>query len=350
VDALLFRGQENDWTFARVPDGGDYWDYIAPRSRDTANPLAPPRVVISEFLYHTGFVTNLADPGLLEYVELFNGTGAPAPLFNETGLWRLSGGVGFEFPPNTTLAAGERIVVVPFAPTDTAVAAVFRATYGVPATTRLFGPWTGRLDNDTDRITLERPLAPDLPGEPSSIVAADEVIYFDREPWPGGADGNGFSYHRTVANRPGNDPAQWFAATPSPGRESAAPTGDEDGDGMPTAWELAHGLDPADPNDAGLDPDQDGLTNLEEYRAGTDPHEHSVRLDIQGAGAGLIEFTFLAPAGKQTGIESAGAVGSGAWVLDPSTVAPAQAVTRERTVIMAAPLEAAAHFYRVRIW
>ena len=39
---------------------------------------------------------------------------------------------------------------------------------------------------------------------------------------------------------------------------------------MPNAWELAHGLNPllADPDD---DLDGDGLLNLEEFQAGTDP-------------------------------------------------------------------------------
>jgi len=45
---------------------------------------------------------------------------------------------------------------------------------------------------------------------------------------------------------------------------------DSDSDGIPDAWEIAHGLDPLR-NDVNEDPDGDGRTNLEEYNAGTDP-------------------------------------------------------------------------------
>src|SRR5579884_3952475 len=42
--------------------------------------------------------------------------------------------------------------------------------------------------------------------------------------------------------------------------------------GIPKSWAVAHGLDPNDPTMPMQDPDRDGLTNLEEYNAGTDPN------------------------------------------------------------------------------
>ena len=55
---------------------------------------------------------------------------------------------------------------------------------------------------------------------------------------------------------------------------------DADGDGMPDAWEATFGLDPDDPSDAALDTDADGLSNLQEYLAGTYP----VSADSDGDG------------------------------------------------------------------
>ena len=46
---------------------------------------------------------------------------------------------------------------------------------------------------------------------------------------------------------------------------------DDDGDGMPDAWEIQYGFNPLDPADAGQDADHDGITNLAEYLAGTNP-------------------------------------------------------------------------------
>lgn len=50
------------------------------------------------------------------------------------------------------------------------------------------------------------------------------------------------------------------------------PANDDDADGMPNEWEELHELDPNNPADAAQDPDGDGLTNLQEFRLGTNPH------------------------------------------------------------------------------
>ena len=70
------------------------------------------------------------------------------------------------------------------------------------------------------------------------------------ETWRGG--GKGIINSQTAA---GGWPA--LASLPAPR--------DDDHDGMPDTWELAHGLDAADPADGPQDRDRDGYTNLEEY-------------------------------------------------------------------------------------
>jgi hypothetical protein len=48
---------------------------------------------------------------------------------------------------------------------------------------------------------------------------------------------------------------------------------DTDNDGMPDKWEAINKLNPKNKDDANLDPDKDGITNLQEYKNGTDPHK-----------------------------------------------------------------------------
>ena len=50
---------------------------------------------------------------------------------------------------------------------------------------------------------------------------------------------------------------------------------DDDNDGMADEWEIQNNLDPLDPDDACLDPDNDGLDNLGEYLKGSAPEEQT---------------------------------------------------------------------------
>ena len=50
-------------------------------------------------------------------------------------------------------------------------------------------------------------------------------------------------------------------------------SGDNDNDEIPDDWEYEYNLDPTDPSNAGEDPDGDGMTNKEEWEAGTDPNK-----------------------------------------------------------------------------
>lgn len=64
-----------------------------------------------------------------------------------------------------------------------------------------------------------------------------------------------------------------IALLPDNDKDSIADSYDEDddNDGIFDSWEIANGLNPFDGIDAVLDVDQDGLSNLEEFQAGTNP-------------------------------------------------------------------------------
>ena len=68
---------------------------------------------------------------------------------------------------------------------------------------------------------------------------------------------------------------------------------DTDHDGMPNDWEKKYGFNPNDPADAAKDADGDGFTNLEEYKAETDPKDKTSHPDY-------LESLALAGGIKQT--------------------------------------------------
>lgn len=111
---------------------------------------------------------------------------------------------------------------------------------------------------------------------------------------------------------------------------------DTDLDGMPDPWELTYGLDFADPLDAEQDSDLDGLTNRDEYEAGTAPDDPAsvLRVSFVGSDPAGVSLGFRPADGRsyvlQIGEDPAGGIwhdltnlpprsASEVWkVLDPS--------------------------------
>ncbi len=89
---------------------------------------------------------------------------------------------------------------------------------------------------------------------------------------------------------------------------------DSDGDRMPDLWEIANGLNP-NVNDADLDPDGDGMTNWQEYIAGTDPRDplSYLKVDQISSGAGSAVFRFTAISNRTYTVLYRSNLSAGPW-------------------------------------
>jgi hypothetical protein len=300
-----------------------------PRTLNAPNSAGLAGPVISEIMYHppdTGGVDNTRD----EYVELFNPAGTSVVLQDMNGVWRLDGGIEFTFPANTTLPPGGTLLVVNFDPADSTALSAFRSVYGLNGVVPILGPYSGKLGNRSDRVALEKPQFPDLPGDPYSWIIVDEVIYGNQNPWPTNANGWGMALRRAASTASGNDPANWLADTPSPGEFGTAPL-DSDGDGMPDSWEESYNLNPYSPADASLDADLDGMSNLAEFLSGTDPRNanSALRFDSATLTSGSLVLRFTALANRSYTVQYKPTLGGSLWEkLVDATQGP------ERTVVV----------------
>jgi hypothetical protein len=216
VDSAAYLGQEPAVSLGRAPGGGAHYYRLLP-TRDQPNSSPVESVVISELMYNPPRAVGQEDNTLDEFLELFNPTDEVIALSGVEGGWRVADGIRYQFPSGTQLPAGGYLLLVNFDPAEADLLENFRARYRVRADLPILGPYEGNLSNSGERVSLEKPQAPVEPGGPVVWVLIDEVIYFDRDPWPREADANGASLHRLRSDRSGNDPGNWVAAMPAPG-------------------------------------------------------------------------------------------------------------------------------------
>jgi hypothetical protein len=121
---------------------------------------------------------------------------------------------------------------------------------------------------------------------------------------------------------------------------------DTDGDHIPDVWEIANGFNTNSAADANLDTDGDGMTNLQEYIAGTNPRDASSYLKVDrismSSGATL---SFAAVSNRSYTVQFRDSAGAGAWLRLTNLVSAP--TNRTVTVIDGAGGPAPSRYYRL---
>lgn len=243
VSNPIFFSQPTTLTARAFSSGTGEWSALnsAFFSIDSVNASAA-NLVVSEFSYRPAEPQTLAETSIstdrddYEFIELQN-TGAQS--VDLTGV-SFTTGIIATVPDNTLITPAGRCVLVKNP-------AAFAARYpGVVIT----GTFTGNLGNDGEQLVLT--------SNRTGVIR--DFTYNDAPPWPGDADGNGFSLVliAPATNPDHNLPQNW--------RTSAAVGGTPAGSDATSyaAWKSANGIT----DDLG-DPDQDGVNNFGEFSFGT---------------------------------------------------------------------------------
>ena len=175
IDAYNFEPEFEDFSESRVPDGDDEFEGAADPTRGAANQMT----VITDVIFNEIFYHPLDDDEDREFVELYNRGTQPVDM---TG-WEITRGVNFAFPPGTTIAPDEYLVV---ARNPERIESI----YGLPNGS-VFGPEQteeakgdyGVLRDGGERITLKDEMG----------RTANTLRLRDGGDWPRWADGLGAS-------------------------------------------------------------------------------------------------------------------------------------------------------------
>ncbi|MDP6544682.1 MAG: lamin tail domain-containing protein, partial [Phycisphaerae bacterium] len=345
ADHVGFGAAANGESFGRWPNGvGDLYPMTLVTLEGSNSPPRVGPVIITEVMYNPPDPDGVGgvDPDDLEFIEIYNPTGSEIALSAWTDNphggaqyfadWRLRGGVDMEFDEGTTIAADGTLVVLSFDPNNPANAtrvANFRTYYGIDASIPLTGGYGGRLDDDGERIELQRPDSPPLlePGFAPHLTE-DEVRYSDIAPWPVAPDGNGDSLHRVHSEIFGDNAGSWRSGGPTPGATSGfsmppvviTPVDDVgvDEDSPPSVRDVSATFDDPDPGDT-LTLSVSGNTN-----------PGLVTTDLT---AGILTLSYVADVNGTASIAVRATDQLGAWTEDTFTVTVASINDAPPTVI-----------------
>ena len=273
-------------------------------------------------LYYNPPGAGAVDGDQFEFLELRNRTGVTI----ELGGFQFTNGITFAFTNGARLLPDAFCVLVRD-PANFANRFPGVAVQGV---------YSGKLDNSGERLTF--------------ISASSNIVfslnYGIAAPWPVTYTTNSIqriNFQTNYAN-----PAYWAAAPPTPGAPPSPDIFDTDSDGMTDTWEIAHGLN-YQLDDSADDPDHDGLSNLAEFQAGTDPKsaQNFFRLGISRpvVAPGSVVLDFYQLAGRSYLIQETSVLAPPTW----NTVFGFSAGTNSGPIFVTNSISTGPRFYRLTI-
>ncbi|MGC8744959.1 MAG: lamin tail domain-containing protein [Verrucomicrobiia bacterium] len=140
-------------------------------------------VMFNEIMYHPA--TNESE---LEWIELYNQLAVDVDISN----WTITNGIGYKFPEGTIVPGGGYIVVAKSPSTLMALTGL----------TNVYGPFSGRLDNNSDTLELRN----------NNNRLMDVVKYGVEGDWPVAPDGCGPSLAKWRPDSASDDPQSWTAS------------------------------------------------------------------------------------------------------------------------------------------
>jgi hypothetical protein len=233
-DKVKFDACEKGISSGRVQKSTGASDFVAltePTPGKANAPAIVGPIVITEIMYHPlSEISDLKSQiSEAEYVELLNIASESVALYDadKAAPWRFTHepqdpGIELFFAdePSDYLLPGEYLVLA--RDVD-----LVRAKYGLPTRAKVFAWGAGRLSDGAGKTQLSRPFTVDDDGK-VEWIRVDRVSYSDGshpldfatgvDPWPVEADGLGKSLARIDPQAYGNDPGNWRAAPPSPGK------------------------------------------------------------------------------------------------------------------------------------
>jgi hypothetical protein len=153
------------------------------------NNVQTPSLVITKIHYNPQETETFPESDDLEFIEIRN-TGSTIVAL--TGVYLIKLGVSYQFPQNSTIAAGESLYLAGDAIT-------FQNKYGIIP----FDTFARDLSNKSQNLVLSDAFG--------NLI--DEVEYSDRAPWPEAADGDGFYLQLIDANSDNSLAINWVASS-----------------------------------------------------------------------------------------------------------------------------------------